>query len=140
MDVLFSTFPCQPFSSAGKQDGVHDSRGLLVENSLDYIRLHTPKAIIFENVDKIVTAKFKPLVEYIKQELTALKYVVLDRVSNVKDYHVPQNHSRWYMVALEASSRSFNWPGKLVGGPFQHQTCLGPEAWPMLLLLLLIRV
>lgn len=140
VDVLFFTFPCQPFFSAGKRDGVHDSQGLLVENSLDYIRLHTPKAIIFENVDKIVTAKFKPLVEYIKQELTALKYVVLDQVSNVKDYHVPQNHSRWYMVALEAGSRSFNWQAKLVGGPFQHQTCLGPEAWPMLLLLLLIRV
>ena len=122
VDVFSATFPCQPFSSAGKQDGVHDIRGLLVENSLDYIRLHTPKAIIFENVDKILWSKFKPLVEYIKRELTALNYVVREWVSNVKDYHVPQNRSRWYMVALEAGSKTFNWPGKLVGGPFQPLT------------------
>ena len=62
------------------------------------------------------------LVEYIKKELTALNYVLYDWVFNVKDYLVPQNRSRWYMVALEAGSQSFNWPGKLVGGPFQPLT------------------
>ena len=110
VDVFFCTFPCQPFSSAGKRDGVHDSRGLLVENSLEYIRVHKPKAIIFENVDKILSSKFKPLVEYIKKEVTALNYVVHAQVSNVKNYLVPQNRSRWYMVALEAGSKSSNWP------------------------------
>ena len=124
VDVFFCTFPCQPFSSAGKRDGVLDNRGLLVENSLEYIRLHTPKAIIFENVDTILShnGKFKPLLEYIKMELTALNYVVHERVSNVKDYLVPQNRSRWYMVALEAGSKNFNWPGKLLVGPFQPLT------------------
>ena len=122
VDVFFATFPWQPFSQAGLRNGVSDSRGLLVENSLEYIRQHPPKAIIFENVNKILSPKVMPLVKYIKDELEALNYDVHERVSNVKDYLVPQNRSRWYMVALTAGSKSFNWPGKLVGGPFQPLT------------------
>ena len=63
MDVFLCTFPCQPFSKAGKVEGVNDSRGLLVSHSLEYIKLHKPKAIIFENVENILSSKFKPLVE-----------------------------------------------------------------------------
>ena len=122
VDVFFCSFPCQPWSKAGKGDGVHDNRGLLVNHSLEYIKLHTPKAIIFENVENILSSKFKPLVEHIKKEVTALNYVVHERVSNVKDYLVPQSRSRWYLVALGAGSKSLNWPGKLVGGPFQPLT------------------
>ena len=93
-----------------------------MNHSLEYIKLHTPKAIIFENVENILSSKFKPLVEHIKKEVTALNYVVHERVSNVKDYLVPQSRPRWYMVALGAGSKRFNWPGKLVGGQFKPLT------------------
>lgn len=59
VDVYIFGFPCQPYSTAGKQQGVMDERGLLVTYCLEYIREKRPKCILAENVDTIVKRHFK---------------------------------------------------------------------------------
>jgi hypothetical protein len=53
VDLYFSTFPCQPFSHAGRKLGESDPRGRLVHKSLEYIQRHRPRIVMFENVSNL---------------------------------------------------------------------------------------
>ncbi len=55
VDVYISGFPCQPFSSAGKQLGAADPRARVGEACLDYIIYHRPCLFILENVPRFAT-------------------------------------------------------------------------------------
>ena len=54
-DLLCGGFPCQSFSSAGKQKGFLDSRGTLFFEIEKILRYHKPKYIILENVKGLVS-------------------------------------------------------------------------------------
>ena len=58
-DVHLSGFPCQAYSTAGNRNGIKDKRGLLYEYSLNAIKIHKPKIIVFENVRGILSTKGK---------------------------------------------------------------------------------
>ena len=52
-DILCAGFPCQPFSRAGKQKGFDDDRGNLFFEILKFVKCHSPKYIILENVKSL---------------------------------------------------------------------------------------
>ena len=57
VDLYIAGFPCQPFSSAGKQQGFEDQRGrgTIFFDVLDYLKKKKPKVFILENVCGLVT-------------------------------------------------------------------------------------
>ena len=59
VDIYVIGFPCQPFSTAGKQQGFEDkqNRGTIIFHVIKYIQKHSPKIFILENVEGITTLK-----------------------------------------------------------------------------------
>ena len=121
VDVFFCTFPCQPFSRAGRQAGVNDAagRGVCVIGSLEYIKEHKPKVVIMENVDAILNKKYIGLLELIRAHLEEHGYTFWESVAKLTDFKIPHNRSRWHLVAIRRTSqqREFQWPLPLKGSP-----------------------
>ena len=59
VDLYVAGFPCQPFSSAGKQEGFADKRGrgTICFYLSEYIEKHQPKLFILENVKLIINVQ-----------------------------------------------------------------------------------
>jgi site-specific DNA-cytosine methylase len=55
VDVYVAGFPCQSFSSLGQQAGTGDPRGRIVQYMVEYIRLHSPKMFVLENIPRFRT-------------------------------------------------------------------------------------
>lgn len=113
-DIITAGFPCQPFSNAGNRRGVYDARGELYLECLRIIGSKHPRAVLFENVKGLLSAKHqsgKRLIEVIKEDLEDLGYRVNYKVVNASDYGVPQNRERMILVGLrEDVGKTFEFP------------------------------
>lgn len=102
-DLLTWSSPCQDFSNAGLQKGGEEGSGTrssLLWHVKDAIAAKRPRSILFENVKGFVSgsnmAEFRKLHDYLTRE----GYSVFAQVLNAKDYGVPQNRERCYIVAI----------------------------------------
>lgn len=100
-DILLGGFPCQAFSIAGKRCGFEDTRGTLFFDVARIIKEKRPKAFLLENVkglthhDKGKT--LKTIINTLEQDLG---YHVHFQLLNAKNYGVPQNRERIYIVGF----------------------------------------
>jgi DNA (cytosine-5)-methyltransferase 1 len=108
-DVLLAGFPCQPFSNAGFKKGFADTRGALFFNIEKIIEFHKPKVVLLENVKGFRSHDNGRTFETVKHCLTKLNYKVYDQVLNAKDFGLPQNRERLYIVAL-LGNKPFEFP------------------------------
>lgn len=99
-DVLCAGFPCQPFSLAGKRMGFEDTRGTLFFEIERIVKEKRPKILLLENVAGIVSHDKGNTLQVIEHRLEALNYFFEWRLINAKEYGVPQNRNRWYLIAL----------------------------------------
>lgn len=101
-DVLCAGFPCQAFSIAGKRGGFDDTRGTLFFDVAEIIRKHKPKAIFLENVKGLRSHdKGKTLETILNVLRNDLGYFVPEpQIVNAKDFGVPQNRERIYIVGF----------------------------------------
>ena len=112
-DILLAGFPCQPFSNAGLKKGFKDIRGTLFFNIAQIIECHKPKVVFLENVkgfknhDKGVTFRV------VKETLSDLGYKIFADVLNAKDFGVPQNRERIYIIAFLDKQINFEFPRKI---------------------------
>lgn len=97
-DVLCAGFPCQAFSSAGKRQGFADTRGTMFFQVERILRDKQPQGFILENVEGLVNHDGGRTLEVIKQHLDALNYEYDYKVLNAKDFGVPQERKRIYIV------------------------------------------
>lgn len=102
-DLFTMSSPCQDFSNAGLQRGGDEGSGtrssLLWECS-KAIEIKRPKYIFFENVKGLVQAKFIKGFNKWQKRLNDFGYVNYAQVLNAKDYGVPQNRERIYMISI----------------------------------------
>jgi DNA (cytosine-5)-methyltransferase 1 len=98
-DVILPGFPCQPFSHAGLKEGFNDTRGTLFFDIERIARYHEPKVILLENVKGLVSHDKGRTFKVILESLDALGYWVEYKVLNARDFGVPQNRERIYIVA-----------------------------------------
>ncbi len=118
IDLYVAGFPCQPFSNAGKRKGFSDKRGNVFWGCLDVIKNKRPKYFILENVRGILwndkenkKDKYGRTWNTIWSELQGLEeygYCVKWKVLNTRDYGIPQNRQRVFMVGKLGGD--FHWP------------------------------
>lgn len=116
-DILLAGFPCQAFSRAGKQLGFHDkTRGTLFFDIADMIKRTRPKAFMLENVDNLITHNkgetFDTIIRTLAEELNykvigvqsengKIKYNARTFVRNSRNFGVPQNRPRVYIMGFD---------------------------------------
>lgn len=101
-DLFTGGFPCQPFSSAGLQNGEEDKygRGTLFYDIFRILQVKRPKYVLLENVKGLTAKKFEPTFNRIKDLFKELGYGDMAyAVLNSKDYGIPQNRERLWMFA-----------------------------------------
>jgi DNA (cytosine-5)-methyltransferase 1 len=113
-DLLCAGFPCQPFSIGGYRKGFQDTRGTLFFDIERIIREKKPKAFILENVKGIVNHAQGRTMQIILNKLAknvngnqnfkrfedCLNYDVYYSLINSRNYGVPQNRERIYIVGF----------------------------------------
>src|SRR3989344_3330925 len=93
-DVLLGGFPCQGFSIANKNRGMHDERNFLYKEMLRIIRDKKPKFFLAENVKGILSMGKGEVVKMILQDFRSIGYEVDYKLLNAADYGVPQQRER----------------------------------------------
>ena len=113
-DVLCAGFPCQAFSIAGKRGGFEDTRGTLFFDVAEIIRRKRPKAFFLENVKGLVNHdKGRTLSTILNTLREDLGYFVPNpKVMNAKDFGVPQNRERIFIVGFreDLAINDFEYP------------------------------
>ena len=99
-DVLLGGFPCQPFSQAGLKKGFADTRGTLFFDVARIINYHRPKVVFLENVKRFRTHDGGNTFNVIKETLEEMGYTVHAQVLNAKNFGVPQNRERIYIIGF----------------------------------------
>lgn len=116
-DVLCAGFPCQAFSIAGKRGGFNDIRGTLFFDVAEIIKRKKPKAIFLENVKGLRNhdggKTLQTILNVLRNDLGY--YVPEPKILNAKDYGVPQNRERIFIVGFRKDMKitSFNYPKPL---------------------------
>ena len=100
-DILLAGFPCQAFSIAGKRCGFEDTRGTLFFDVARIIKAKRPKAFLLENVKGLVSHNQGKTLKTILNVLEELNYKYSFKILNSKDYGVPQNRERIYIVGFD---------------------------------------
>jgi DNA (cytosine-5)-methyltransferase 1 len=112
IDLYVCGFPCQPFSTAGKRDGFKDKRGNVFWSCLEVIKQKKPNYFILENVKGLLSHDKGDTWKVIWEALSGLEkygYNVQWKVLNTRDYGIPQNRERVFIVGTKGS---FEWPLK----------------------------
>lgn len=111
-DFLTYSFPCTDISTAGQQKGLEEgssTRSSLLWEYRKAIEAKRPKYLLMENVKNLVSKKFIP---YLKEWIRFLEgqgYSNYTKVLNAKDFGVPQNRERVFMVSILGEA-SFHFP------------------------------
>jgi DNA-methyltransferase (dcm) len=97
-DVLTGGFPCQPFSISGKKRGFKDTRGTLFFDICRIIDEKKPKVVVLENVKHFIHHDSKRTINTVLGSLIELGYNVSYKVLNLKDFGLPQNRERIFII------------------------------------------
>ena len=99
-DILLAGFPCQPFSNAGLKKGFDDSRGTLFFDIARIVKYHKPQVVFLENVKAFRNHDKGNTFKIVESTLKELGYSVYSQILNAKDFGIPQNRERIYIVAF----------------------------------------
>lgn len=115
LDIYMTSPPCQAFSLAGKRLGKDDKRGILFFNSHEFIKVNKPRYFIFENVKGLLSDdNGKTFSEWVGMlggktinglpvlfpHADSVPYHLYWKVLNAKDYGVPQNRERVFLIGI----------------------------------------
>lgn len=122
-NILIAGFPCQPFSNAGKKMGFEDTRGTLFFDIARIVEYHRPDILFLENVKGFKNHNQGKTFLVIKNTLENLGYEINSQVLNARDFGLPQNRERVYVICINKVKRDsdkFIYPT-----PPKNQTKLG---------------
>lgn len=116
-DLLVGGFPCQSFSIAGKRKGFDDTRGTLFFEIARILRAKKPRLFILENVKGLLSHDNGNTFKTIISTLDELGYDLQWQVLNSKNFGVPQNRERVFIIGnLRGTSRPEVFPVREDGG------------------------
>lgn len=105
-DLLVGGFPCQAFSVAGKRGGFNDTRGTLFFELARIAKEKQPRLLLFENVKGLLSHDQGRTFGTILNTLDELGYDCEWQLCNSKDFGVPQNRERVYIVGHSRGGRA----------------------------------
>lgn len=97
-DLVVGGFPCQSFSVAGKRGGFEDTRGTLFFNIAEIVKVKRPRLLLLENVKGLLSHNEGNTFATIISTLDELGYDCQWQVNNSKNFGVPQNRERVFIV------------------------------------------
>ena len=100
VDILCGGSPCQSFSIAGLRKGTTEDRGQLIYQYIRVVDECRPPVIIYENVKGITSIDNGNTIKEFVQALRDIGYHCHYAVINTKDYGVPQNRERLFLVGF----------------------------------------
>ena len=98
VDIICGGFPCQAFSIAGNRRGFEDTRGTLFFEIARFASILRPKYLFLENVKGLLNHENGITFETIISTLDELGYNVEWQILNSKDFGVPQNRERVFVI------------------------------------------
>lgn len=98
IDLLVGGAPCQPFSVAGKQQALADSRGDLIFQFVRLLNETEASAFIFENVPNLASVANGDILARLLGGFRNIGYSVAANVLLAADYGVPQMRKRLFIV------------------------------------------
>ena len=119
-DILLAGFPCQPFSQAGLKKGFKDTRGTLFFDIERVMLAKKPKAFLLENVKQLKGHDKGNTLKVILEHLKNAGYKTYVQVLAAKDFGVPQNRERIYIVGFLDNNVDFHFPE-----PIKKETKVG---------------
>jgi DNA (cytosine-5)-methyltransferase 1 len=135
LDIYMTSPPCQSFSLAGHRKGEDDHRGILFYNSHEFIKKNKPRYFIFENVKGLLSddkghekdkigRTFRLWLDYLGGKSVngnpllfpheeSVPYHVYYQILNAKDYGIPQNRERVFIIGIrDDEDNHFRFPKK----------------------------
>ena len=100
VDILIGGSPCQAFSLAGLRHGTADVRGQLIYQYIRVVDECRPEVIVYENVKGIMSIDNGNTIKDFVQALRDIGYHCHYSVVNTKNYGVPQNRERLFLVGF----------------------------------------
>lgn len=115
VDLFVGGSPCQSFSLVGKQRGLEDTRGTLFYEFARLISEIKPKVFIYENVKAVLSNDEGRTWKVMQKVFTDLDYTWKQTVLNAKDFGIPQNRERIFVVGFrndiaKKMNREFKFP------------------------------
>lgn len=116
--VLTYSFPCQDLSLAGKLAGMEENSGTRSSLLWQVCRIlkeckNKPQILMMENVPEVIGANNKNSFNKWCKELENMGYANFYQVLNAKDYYIPQNRRRCFMVSILGKENTFAFPIKM---------------------------
>lgn len=119
-DLMTWGFPCTDISISGRQLGFIDNEGNKTRSGLYYdglrfLKEKKPKISIIENVKNLISKKFEKEFKMILNDLEESGYNNYWKILNAKDYDVPQNRERLFIVSIrkDIDNQKFKFPEPL---------------------------
>lgn len=103
VDLLTYSTPCTDISNAGQQKGLEKGSGTrssILWYTEEAIRILRPKYLLMENVSALVSKKFLPFFKEWQDVVASYGYTNFTQVLNAKDYGIPQNRERVFMLSI----------------------------------------
>lgn len=109
-DILLAGFPCQPFSSAGNRQGFLDTRGTIFFEIERILQDKKPAGFILENVEGLVKHDRGRTLSTILLKLKQLDYYITWKLINSKNFAIPQDRQRIYIIGNKIDKISLEFP------------------------------
>lgn len=110
IDVFVGGSPCQSFSMAGKRGGFEDTRGTLFFEFARCVKEFQPKVFIYENVKGLLSHDGGRTFDTVLNTFNELGYKYFYQVLNARDYGIPQNRQRIFVIGFREQNINFEFP------------------------------
>lgn len=116
-DLMSWGFPCQDISISGRMEGIKEgTRSGLYYEGYKILKAKMPKISIIENVKNLTSQRFRSQFESILNDISELGYNNYWKVLNAKDYGVPQNRERVFIISIrkDIDKNNFTFPSPVI--------------------------
>ena len=110
VDLVVGGSPCQSFSLVGKRAGLEDTRGTLFYHFARVINECRPKVFIYENVRGLMNHDGGLTWQTVKEVFDSLGYSIHHSMLNSRNYGIPQNRERVFVVGFRDPKQKFSFP------------------------------
>lgn len=119
--IMTFSFPCQDLSLSGKLGGMEEGSGTRSSLLWEVVRLlkeckekgNLPNILLMENVPQVIGTKNKSSFHKLMKKLEDFGYKNFVKVLNSKDFYIPQNRQRCFMVSILTKEDVFSFPNKM---------------------------